>query len=237
MIKDIKKELNSYTVKENIPKSKHFHKTGKGDYAENDIFLAISVPNIRKVAKKYFSLATLEEIKTLLSSAYHEYRLTALIILTYKMQKAKPEEQKDIFQFYLDNICYINGWDLVDLTCYHIVGAYILNNYNKVNVLYELADSNDLWSQRIAIVSTYILIKNNKFNDTLKISEILITNKHDLIHKAVGWMLREVGKKDFDTEYNFLIKHYQTMPRTMLRYSIEKFPEDLRQKFLNNKFE
>lgn len=237
MIENIKKELDVYAVKEDILKSKHFHKTGKGEYAENDIFLAISVPNIRKIAKKYFSLITLEEVKSLLSSAYHEYRLTALIILTYKMQKAKPEEQENIFQFYLDNICYINGWDLVDLTCYHIVGVYILNNYNKINILYELANSDDLWSQRIAIVSTYVFIKNNKFNDTLKIAEILINNKHDLIHKAVGWMLREVGKKDFDTEYNFLINYYQIMPRTMLRYSIEKFPEDLRQKFLNNKFE
>lgn len=234
MTENIKQELNKYAKAEEVEKFKKFHKTGKGEYAENDIFLAITVPNIRKVSKKYFSLISLNDIKNLLSSNYHEYRLSALIMLTYKMKKAKAEEQKNIFDFYLDNICYINGWDLVDLSCYHIVGEYILKNPNKVNILYNLAKSKDLWSQRISIVSTYIFIKNNKFEDTLNIAKILINNKHDLIHKAVGWMLREVGKKNFDVEYNFLLQHYKAMPRTMLRYSIEKFSQNLRQKFLNN---
>jgi len=233
-IEDIEKELNSYSKAEEVEKFKRFHKTDKGGYAQNDIFLAITVPNIRIVAKKYFYLLSLEDIKSLLYSNYHEYRLTAVIMLTYKMKKANHKEQECIFNFYLDNICYINGWDLVDLSCYHIVGAYILDNPDKSNILYELAESNDLWSQRISIVSTYIFIKNNKFEDTLNIAKILIDNEHDLIHKAVGWMLREVGKKNFDIEYNFLIQHYKNMPRTMLRYSIEKFSPDLRKNFLNN---
>lgn len=168
----------------------------------------------------------------LLYSKYHEHRLTALIILTYTMKISTQIEQEKIVKFYLNNIKYINGWDLVDLSAYNIVGLYLLDKPDKRNILYDLANSYVLWGKRISIVSTWIFINNNQFDDTLNISKILLKSEHDLIHKAVGWMLREIGKRNFDVEYNFLSENYKLMPRTMLRYSIERFPEDLRKQIL-----
>lgn len=233
---NIKDELRKYAKSDEIEeKFAYFHKTGKGGYAEKDIFIGVTVPDIRKVANEYYKDITLKETENLLHSNYHEERLLALIILTYKMKKAKENEQKEIIELYINNTEYINGWDLVDLSAHYTVGKYLLEHEDEKGILYDFANSNDLWKQRISIVSTWIFIRNNKYEDTLKIAEILLNNKHDLIHKAVGWMLREVGKKDFNIEYDFLIKHYKEMPRTMLRYSIEKFDEELRQDFLKGR--
>ena len=233
---DIKTRLKEYARTDDIEeKFAYFHKTGKGGYAENDIFIGVTVPNIRKVANEYYKTINLKEVEYLLHSKYHEERLLALIILTYKMKKAKEDEQKEIVSLYINNTNHINGWDLVDLSAHYILGKYLLEHEDEKNVLYEFANSDNLWKQRISILSTWIFIRNNEYEDTLKIAEILLKNKQDLIHKAVGWMLREVGKKDFDIEYNFLVKHYKQMPRTMLRYSIEKFNEDLRQDFLKGR--
>lgn len=233
---NIKDELRKYAKSDEIEeKFAYFHKTGKGGYAEKDIFIGVTVPDIRKVANEYYKDITLKEAEDLLHSNYHEERLLALIILTYKMKKAKENEQKEIIELYINNTEYINGWDLVDLSAHYTLGKYLLEHEDEKGILYDFANSNDLWKQRISIVSTWIFIRNNKYEDTLKIAGILLNNEHDLIHKAVGWMLREVGKKDFNIEYDFLIKHYKQMPRTMLRYSIEKFDEELRQDFLKGR--
>lgn len=233
---NIKDELRKYAKSDEIEeKFAYFHKTGKGGYAEKDIFIGVTVPDIRKVANEYYKDIPLKETENLLHSNYHEERLLALIILTYKMKKAKENEQKEIIELYINNTEYINGWDLVDLSAHYTLGKYLLEHEDEKGILYDFANSNDLWKQRISIVSTWIFIRNNKYEDTLKIAEILLNNEHDLIHKAVGWMLREVGKKDFNIEYDFLIKHYKQMPRTMLRYSIEKFDEELRQDFLKGR--
>ncbi len=233
---EIKKELKKYAKSDVIEeKFAYFHKTGKGQYAQDDIFIGVTVPDIRKVANEYYKTISLKEVEELLHSKYHEERLLALIILTYKMKKAKEDEQKKIVNLYIRNTKYINGWDLVDLSAHYILGKYLLEHENEKNILYEFANSNNLWKQRISIVSTWMFIREGKYEDTFKIAEILLNNKQDLIQKAVGWMLREVGKKDFDSEYNFLIKYYKEMPRTMLRYSIERFDEDLRQDFLKGR--
>ncbi len=232
-LNNLKQELLEYAQTEDIEdKFKYFHKTSKGGYAQNDIFIGITVPNIRKVIKSYYSIIELNEVEELLHSKYHEHRLAALLILTLKMKKSDKTEKERIVKLYLNNTEYINGWDLVDLSAHYILGSYLLENLDKTEILYKLANSNSLWEKRISIVSTWIFIRNGRYTETLKIAEILLYDENDLIHKAVGWMLREVGKKDFDTEYKFLVKNYKQMPRTMLRYSIEKFNEDLRQKFL-----
>jgi len=218
----LNKLKNNLQKKANSEKAKilsRFFKTGKGEYGEGDLFLGITVPAQRKIAKEYKDLS-LRDIQELLKSKIHEHRLTALIILIEKYQKSK---EKKYFDFYLNNTKFINNWDLIDLSCHKIIGNYILNNPKEKDILYNLAKKNHLWSKRISIVSTYEFIRNNQFEDTLKISEILLNDKHDLIHKAVGWMLREVGKRDQIVEEKFLKKHYNVMPRTMLRYSIERF--------------
>ena len=207
-----------------------FFKTGKGEYAEGDIFLGVVVPEQRKVAQRYAGL-TLPEIQTLLNSKIHEHRLTALFILTDKYQKSGEQEKKKIFELYLKNKKNINNWDLIDLSAPKIVGNYLLDK--KREVLYRLAKSKSLWERRISILATFEFIANNEFKDTLAISEILLNGKHDLIHKGVGWMLREVGKRvSQEKEEEFLNKHYKKMPRTMLRYAIERFPGQKRKFYL-----
>ena len=207
-----------------------FFKTGKGEYAEGDIFLGIVVPIQRKIAEKYNNL-DLNDIQNLLSSKIHEHRLTALFILTDRYQKADEKEKKKIFELYLKNTKNINNWDLIDLSAPKIVGNYLLDK--KREVLYRLAKSKSLWERRISILATFEFIANNEFKDTLAISEILLNGKHDLIHKGVGWMLREVGKRvSQEKEEEFLNKHYKKMPRTMLRYAIERFPEQKRKFYL-----
>lgn len=217
------KELQKLKNPEKAKILQKFFKTGKGEYGEGDIFLGITVPEIRKVAKANKELS-FAEIKKLLESKYHEYRLTGLLILTYKPLT------KDVVNFYLKNIKYVNNWDLVDLTAYKILGNWLLDKDKKL--IYKLAKSKNMWEQRIAIVATYAFIKNNQFQDTLKISEQLLPHKHDLIHKAAGWMLREVGKKDERILRQFLKQHSHKMPRTALRYAIERLPD--RKKILNS---
>lgn len=209
-----------------------FFKTGKGDYGEGDIFYGIKVPVQRIIAKKFNALS-LVDLKELIKSKMHEERLIAAFILIDKYKKGDEKEKKQIFNFYLNNRKGINNWDLVDLSAPKIVGEYLLDK--EKDLLYKFARSNDLWEKRIAILSTQTFIRNHFFEDTLKISEILLNDKHDLIHKAVGWMLREVGNRDIQAEEDFLKKYYKQMPRTMLRYAIEKFPEKKRKDYLEGR--
>ncbi len=213
-----------------------FFKTGEGEYGEGDQFLGVTVPESRKIAKQYKSLP-LPEILLLLQNPVHECRLVALLILVEKFQNTTTTQQKEIVDFYLKNTEYINSWDLVDLSADKIIGAYFFNEEeNKRNkVLLSLTKSNDLWERRISIISTFYFIKKNRFDETLEIAEILLHDKHDLIHKAVGWMLREIGKRDKLVEEDFLKKQFKTMSRTTLRYAIERFPEEERKRYLDKK--
>lgn len=228
---DVEKRLREYSSGDES-KYSIYHKVNEGGYAAHYNFLCVTVPNIRKVAKEIYKKINLQDIDNLLESNYHEVKLCALIILVLKMQKEYKEEQDEIVKYYLKNAEKVDGWDLVDLSAPYIIGKYVLENPNKRDILYELANSDNMWKQRISIVANLTLIKNCEFTHILKIAKQHLHTEHDLIRKAIGWMLREVGKKDYKTEYEFLVKNYKTMPRTMLRYSIERFDEDVRQKFL-----
>jgi 3-methyladenine DNA glycosylase AlkD len=221
----ILQELLSVADPEKAKFLQGFFKTGKGQYAEGDVMLGIVVPLIRDIVKKS-PVFPFDEIQVLLDSKYHEARLAGLLFLVKQFRKAKEAERKEIFDFYLKNARKANNWDLVDVTCRNVIGLYLLDKEDR-SVLYRLAESDNLWEQRISIVSTWTFIKNRQFDDTLAIAEKLLAHKHDLMHKAVGWMLREVGKKDRQTLVDFLEVHYKNMPRTALRYAIEHFsPED-----------
>ena len=209
--------------------SRRFFKTGKGEYGEGDKFLGIRVPELRKRVKQYPDIST-QEIATLLTSEFHEERQLALFLLVDLFQRSGTEDKAKIYALYLNNTKYINSWDLVDCSAEHIVGAYLHDRDRKP--LYKLACSKDLWERRIAILSTFYFIKRHEFDDALRVSEMLLNDEEDLIHKAVGWMLREIGKRELNTEEAFLRRHYRKMPRTMLRYAIEKFPEKKRQAYL-----
>ena len=226
---DVKKELRKRIKPGKAKLLAGFFKTGKGEYGEGDKFLGVMVPDSREAAKKFKDLR-IEEVKKLLSSGYHEERLTALLILVQKYEKGSEDEKKRIFDFYLSNARYINNWDLVDLTAHRIVGHYLLGKDRKL--LYRLAASKGLWERRISIISTAAFIAKKDFADTIKISEILLNDKHDLIQKAVGWMLREIGKRDEKTLTKFLDKHSKKMPRTMLRYSIERLTSAQRKRYM-----
>lgn len=228
----VKLDLKQYIDPDKATSLAKYFKTCPGGYGEGDIFIGISVPNQRKVAKKYYKAIDLKGIQILLNDPIHEYRLTALFILVYKFEKTKREEEKEkIVDFYLKNLSFINNWDLVDSSADKILGAYLFDKDKKI--LFDFARSNHLWQQRIAIISTFYFIKQNSFQTTLDIAKILLNHKHDLIHKAVGWMLREVGKRDLGAEIDFLKEYCQKMPRTMLRYAIEKFEPEMRKKFLS----
>jgi 3-methyladenine DNA glycosylase AlkD len=224
MIGGIKREIKEKANEEKAKILQGFFKTKKGEYGEGDIFLGVSVPELRKIAKKYKET---EDVLSLLRSKIHEERLVAILIL---IEKFKSGEKEKIFKLYLENIKWINNWDLVDVSCYKIVGEYLFDK--KRDILYKLACSSSVWERRMAIVSTFYFIRKNDFEETLSISEMLLEDEHDLIHKAVGWMLREVGKRDVKKEEIFLKKYYKKMPRTMLRYAIEKFPEEKRASYL-----
>jgi 3-methyladenine DNA glycosylase AlkD len=212
-----------------------FFKTGLGQYGEGDIFVGVMVPQSRQVAKK-FSQLPLGEVRTLLYSRIHEERLVALLILAWRYSSASSSrgEKEEIVKFYLDNIKQVNNWDLVDLSAPNILGAHLLvdNRDDRRRLLYRLAGSENVWERRIAIVATHHFIRNGDFSDTLKIAEMLLQDRHDLIHKATGWMLREVGKRDAAAEEAFLEKHCSVMPRTMLRYAIERLPESKRRRYM-----
>lgn len=228
-LSEIKKQLKKSADKNQAKILSKFFKTGPGQYGHGDIFWGIKVPRQRQLAKKYPDLS-LAEIKNLLYSNIHEQRLTALFILIGQYEKAEEAQKKKIFDLYLKSCRYINNWDLVDLSAPNIVGQYLINKPR--DILYRLAKSKNLWKNRIAILATYAFIKNNDFHDALAIIEINLNHQHDLIHKAAGWMLREIGKRNQNVEEQFLKKHRRQMPRTMLRYAIEKFPETKRQSYL-----
>ncbi len=228
---------NELKENSNIEKSeiyRRFFKTGKGEYGEGDVFLGLSVPQTRNIAKKYKDIS-LPDIRILLGSKIHEERLAALEILSmkYESKNTSEKQKEEIFNFYLSHTKWINNWDLVDLSAEYIIGDFL---YDKdKSILYRLAKSENLWERRIAIISTFHFIKRGKFEETLKIAELLMKDQHDLIQKAVGWMLREIGKKNKKVEEQFLKEHYKNMPRTMLRYAIEKFPEKERKMYLTGK--
>ncbi len=226
MLLEIKKQLQKF--KKSSVNADRFFKTGAGEYAEHDRFIGVSVPDCRKIAREHY-LLPLSDAKKLIRSKFNEERLLALLILVNRYQKNK-DEQQIIYDFYFDHMNNINNWNLVDASAHLIVGAHLFNK-NKT-VLETLAKSSNLWERRIAIVSTWYFIRQNKFEYTVKIAKILLNDQHDLIHKSVGWMLREMGKKNQSTLVNFLEKYAHKMPRTMLRYAIEKFPESERKKYL-----
>lgn len=229
--KEISIRLREMGDKEDARFLQGFFKTGIGQYGEGDIFLGIRVPALRKLAKEYKYLPH-KEILSLLQSPYHEVRLFALISFVNTFAKGDEIIQKKIYDLYLANAKHINNWDLVDISAPKIVGAYLLTRNKKP--LYQLAKSKSLWERRIAVLATFFFIKNNQFDNSLKIAEILLHDKEDLIHKATGWMLREVGKRDTQCAEEFLKKHCRTMPRTMLRYAIERFSPAKRKMFLND---
>jgi 3-methyladenine DNA glycosylase AlkD len=212
--------------------SQRFFKTAEGQYGHGDIFLGIRVPVIRKQVKKYRGI-TLNEVNKLLKSPYHEIRLCALLMLVELFAKGDDTENSRMYALYLKNTRHINNWDLVDLSAHHIVGAYL--EHRNRNPLYTLARSASLWERRISVIATFYLIKKNDFADALKITQILKNDPEDLIHKAVGWMLREIGKRNQAVEERYLKRHYKHMPRTMLRYAIERFPEAKRKAYLEGR--
>lgn len=231
-INNLKRDLRSLANFDKANNLQFFLKTKKGEYGEGDIFLGIIVPNTRKVAKKYRDLKLLE-VKKILYSKIHEERLCALFILVDNFENGNDVGKTKVFDFYIKNAKQANNWDLVDLSAPKIVGQYLLDK--PKDILYKFAVSKNLWEKRISIVSTYTFIKNHKYEDTFRIAEVLMDDEHDLIHKAVGWMLREVGKKSLKDEEKFLKKYYKKMPRTMLRYAIEKFREGKRVAYLKGK--
>jgi len=225
------KKLKEISDKKTAIQTQKFFKTGKGEYGEGDKFLGIRVPMIRKMVDQYQDI-TIKETVDLLYSEFHEVRMFAVLALVQKYERGKSVSDKEaIYKIYIKHAKAVNNWDLVDSSAHKIVGDYILITGGS-KILDQLVQSKNLWERRIAIVATFQLIKNNKFDKTLYISKLLLNDKEDLIHKAVGWMLREVGKKDFKVEDHFLQEHYKIIPRTMLRYAIERFPEERRLAYL-----
>jgi 3-methyladenine DNA glycosylase AlkD len=237
---DVRKELQNLADSGKAAILQRFFKTGLGQYGEGDIFIGVMVPQSRQVAKK-FSQLPLGEVRTLLYSRIHEERLVALLILARRYSSSASssrEENEEIVKFYLDNIQQVNNWDLVDLSAPNILGAHLMvdnRDDRRRKLLYKLAKSENVWERRIAIVATHHFIRNGDFSDTLQIAEMLLQDRHDLIHKAAGWMLREVGKRDSAAEEAFLEKHCSVMPRTMLRYAIERLPESKRRRYTRKK--
>lgn len=206
-----------------------FFKTGKGEYGEGDVFIGVTVPETRSIAKKYKGLS-LKEIERLLKDKRHEVRLCALLILVEQFKKGDGTAKKKIYEFYLEHLKWVNNWDLVDSSAYHIVGEYLLDKNRSI--LRRMARSKHLWTERVAIVSTFAFIRKGQLQDTFEIAEMFLSHKHDLLHKAVGWMLREAGKKNEVALKRFLDENAMVMPRTMLRYAIEKFDEKERKRYL-----
>lgn len=228
-LKEVLELLYSFENPTRAVHSMRYFKCGLGEYGHGDKFMGATVPQLRHAARRFQSLS-FSDLSKLLKSKIHEERLLALLVLVHQYKKAAQKEKKQIVEFYLKNRKGINNWDLVDTSAGYILGDYLREK--PKTILYRFARSNDLWEKRISIISTMNFIAFGKFGDTLKITKILMKDEHDLIHKACGWMLREVGKKNLATEKAFLAKNYKKMPRTMLRYAIEKFPETERQRYL-----
>lgn len=229
-VQEIRNRLRALADAEKAKILRTFFKTGPGQYGEGDVFLGITVPVLRRIVKKCNNTSLTDTVQ-LLMSPVHEERLLALFLLIWAYSRGDESVKRKIFSLYLKNTRYINNWDLVDLSAPNIIGNYLMDKSREP--LYGLALSRGIWKRRIAILATFRFIRQNDFNDTFKIAGILINDEHDLIHKAVGWMLREVGKRDLAAEKKFLLRHYKKMPRTMLRYAIERFPEATRRKYLN----
>jgi 3-methyladenine DNA glycosylase AlkD len=229
MIEEVKQELRKYSSKEDAAILQRFFKTGPGEYGEGDIFIGVKVPPIRKTADKYSGIST-PVLRKLIKSPVHEERLLSLIILTKQFKKADETGRKEIIDFYLDNRKYINNWDLVDLSAPYIIGPYFYDKDRRI--LYDLVKNGSMWDKRIAVLASFYFIKQKDYTTSLEFVTLLMDDKRDLINKACGWMLREIGKRDIEVEEEFLKLHYKTMPRTMLRYAIEKFPEEKRQWYL-----
>jgi len=227
VIEDLQKAANA----EKAAFLPRFFQALPGGYGEGDRFIGVTVPDQRRTARKHYRSITLTELLGLFESSFHEHRLTALFILVAKYEKAVDENERELLAgFYLANLDAVNNWDLVDSSAYKILGPFL--EHRDRSVLYDLARSRHLWRERIAIITTYYFIKKGQFKDTFEIADLLINHEHDLIHKAVGWMLREVGNRDYEAEFNFLKPRYKDMPRTMLRYAIEKFVPATRKQFL-----
>ncbi len=234
LIEQIKASLEDKAIPEKAAFFPKFFKAFPGGYGEGDFFIGVTVPEQRRIAKFCFQEISKQELAMLIQDPFHEVRLTGLMMLVYKYEKAKSEKvQKELVDLYLSHLDYVNNWDLVDCSCHFILGHYYLNRDKRL--FYELADSGHLWRQRIAMISSFFWIKRGIFEDALALAEKLLYHSHDLIHKAVGWMLREIGNRDFEVEYRFLESRYSRMPRTTLRYAIEKFDEELRQDFLKGR--
>lgn len=233
MLRQLRLDLKSLSNPAKAKLIAGFFKTGKGHYGEGDVFLGIQVPDTRAVAKRHIDLS-LKDISTLLSSPVHEERLAALLILVEQHEKGSGAMKTKVFNFYVKNAGKVNNWDLVDLSAPKIVGEYLLSRENGMNVLLKLAKSDNLWEKRISVVATYAFIRQRRFEETFAVAKLLLNDKHDLIHKAVGWMLREVGKRDLAAEVAFLDKYCKVMPRTMLRYAIERFSPGKREYYLKS---
>jgi len=231
-IEPVQVRLQALANKDNAEIAQKFFKTGTGEYGEGDRFLGIRVPVLRKLAKEYRE-TSITESDQLLKSTFHEARLLALLLLVQHYRAGEEPVRKRIYTLYLKRTQQINNWDLVDTSAEHIVGAYLMDKDKEP--LTKLALAKDLWQRRIAVMATFHFIKQDEFSETLRVAELLLQDQEDLIHKAVGWMLREVGKRDLSVEEGFLKRHYQEMPRTMLRYAIEKFPEERRQCYLQGR--
>jgi len=227
---DVIKELKRLSTPKKAAISRRFFKTGVGQYGHGDVFIGVTVPEQRAIAKKYKDLP-LAEIQKLIRHKVHENRMTGLFILAGQFQKADEGTKDKLARFYLSHTKYINNWDLVDSSARQILGMYLLDK--ERDILYKLAQSRDLWERRIAIIATQAFIMHDKYGDTLRIAKILLKDDHDLIHKAVGWTLREVGNRSARTEEAFLKQYEHQMPRTMLRYAIEKFSEKKRLLYLH----
>lgn len=226
MLEKAKKELRTFAEPDRIPVLKSFFKTKPGEYGHGDKFIGVRVPNNRIVAKKYIDMS-FSDLRQLIKSAYHEERLLSLLILVERIKRSNEQEKESAYTFYLKHAEYVNNWDLVDASAEYIVGGFLKNKTHKEieEVLIPLAQDSCIWKRRISMISCFCFIKNKNFNCSLKIAKILLNDEHDLIQKAVGWMLREIGKRDLDVEKKFLDKYYKVMPRTMLRYAIERFIE------------
>ncbi|OGH88198.1 MAG: DNA alkylation repair protein [Candidatus Magasanikbacteria bacterium RIFOXYC2_FULL_42_28] len=234
MLNKIKKEIRSLANPTRAKLSLRFFKTGPGQYGEGDKFLGLTMPETRSVVEKYWEDLSFADTEKLLHSPWHEERMVALLILVKKFEEGSKADKTRVYNIFLKNIRYINNWDLVDVTVPRVVGVYLLDKSRKI--LYQLAKSKNLWERRIAILATFAFIYNGQSADTIKIAKILLKDKHDLIHKAVGWMLREVGKRcSVKILEDFLRGNVAKMPRTMLRYSIEKMPLKRRKHWMTRK--
>ncbi len=232
-MKHLYEEMLSHRDEQQITNLSRFFKTGKGEYGEGDQFLGIKVPITRQIVKELWDKTSFEELERCITSPLHEIRLAALLTLIqiFKHAKKEPEKQKQCVDFYLSHTEHINNWDLVDLSCYELIGAWLLDKDRSL--LYDLAQNGKtIWEQRIGMVSTMKFVRNDQLEDTFKIADILLHHSHDLIQKAVGWLLRECGKHDVDQLKAYLKQRYKTMPRTTLRYAIERFEESERKRYL-----